>query len=76
MKDTKQRMEFFSFYNHTGIEEHLSKMAQKGWMIESITNVSWTYRKIEPIHSFFLYISSAIPFASFFCPFSSNPCFS
>lgn len=48
MKDTKQRMEFFSFYNHTGIEEHLSKMAQKGWMIESITNVSWTYRKIEP----------------------------
>ena len=38
MKTTKRRMEFFSFYNHTGIATHLAKMAKKGWMIESITN--------------------------------------
>lgn len=48
MKDTKRRVEFFSFYNHTGIEQHLTKMAKQGWLIESITNVCWTYRKIEP----------------------------
>lgn len=48
MKNTKRRLEYFSFYNHTGIEQHLMKMAQKGWMIESISNLYWTYRKIEP----------------------------
>ncbi len=48
MKDTKRRVEFFSFYNRTGIEQHLTKMAKQGWLIESITNFYWTYRKIEP----------------------------
>ena len=48
MKTTKRRMEFFAFYNHTGIEQHLNKMAKQGWLIESITNLYWTYRKIEP----------------------------
>ena len=48
MKTTKRRMEFFSIYNHTGIAAHLRAMAKKGWMIESITNMYWTYRKIEP----------------------------
>ena len=66
MKGSKQRMEFFSFYNHTGVEEHLTNMARKGWMIESITNVSWTYRKIEPkeIH----FTASYYPRASDFDP--------
>ena len=66
MKDTKRRMEFFSFYNYTGIEEHLAKMAQKGWMIESITNICWTYRKIQPkeIH----FTASYYPRASDFDP--------
>lgn len=48
MKNTKRRLEYFSFYNHTGIENHLAEMAKKGWMIESISNLYWTYRKIEP----------------------------
>ena len=48
MKTKKRRMEYFSFYNHTGIENHLTDMAKKGWMIESISNFYWTYRKIEP----------------------------
>ena len=48
MKTKKHRLEPLSFYDHTGIEKHLSKMAQKGWMIERITNQYWTYRKIEP----------------------------
>lgn len=48
MKTKKRRLEYFSFYNHTGIEEHFTEMAKKGWMIESISNFYWTYRKIEP----------------------------
>lgn len=43
----KRRLEFLSFYDHTGIENHLTEMAKKGWMIERISNYYWTYRKIE-----------------------------
>ena len=48
MKQKKRRIEFFSFYDHTGIEAHLSEMARKGWLIESVTNYFWTYRRTEP----------------------------
>lgn len=48
MKTRKRRLEYYSFYNHTGIEQHLKEMAQKGWMLESISNLYWIYRKIEP----------------------------
>ena len=48
MKSKLRRLETLSFYDHTGIEKHLAKMAQKGWMIEYITNQFWTYRRIEP----------------------------
>jgi len=48
MKTKKRRVEYISFYNHTGLEDHFTKMAKKGWLIESISNFYWTYRKIEP----------------------------
>lgn len=48
MKTKKRRMEYISFFNHTGLEEHFTKMARKGWLIASISNLYWTYRKIEP----------------------------
>jgi len=48
MNTRKRCMEFISFYNHTGLEKHFTKMAKKGWMIEHISNFYWTYRKIEP----------------------------
>jgi len=48
MKNKKRRFETLSFYDHTGIEKHLTEMARKGWMIERISNYYWTYRKIEP----------------------------
>ena len=48
MKDKKRRFEIFSFLDYTGIAAHLSKMAEKGWMVESMTNFGWTYRRIEP----------------------------
>ena len=48
MKAKKRRLEYYSFYDHTGIEQHLTEMAKKGWLLESISNLYWTYRKIEP----------------------------
>lgn len=48
MKETKRRMEVFSFYDHTGFEKHLENMAAKGWLLEKANAFFWTYRKIEP----------------------------
>ena len=48
MRDIKRRIEAFSFFDHTGITRHLSKMAEKGWLIENISNFGWTYRRITP----------------------------
>lgn len=48
MKNTKCRIEVFSFYNHTEIASHLEKMAEKGWMIQKLSNFGWIYHRIEP----------------------------
>ena len=48
MKETKRRMEFFPFYDRTGIAKHLEKMALEGWLLEKISALTWTYRRIEP----------------------------
>lgn len=48
MRDRKRRVELLSFYDHTGIENHLAGMARKGWMISRMSNYFWTYRRIEP----------------------------
>lgn len=48
MRQTKRRMGLLSFYDHTGIERHLTRMARKGWKVEKINNYFWTYRRIEP----------------------------
>lgn len=48
MKKVKRRAEFFSLYDHTGMEEHLTRMAEKGWLLEKIGRTFWTYRRIQP----------------------------
>ncbi len=48
MREKKRRIELYPFYDHTGIAAHLEQMAKKGWMIEHMSNWSWTYRRIEP----------------------------
>lgn len=48
MKDTKRRLELFSFYDHTGIAAHLERMAEQGWLLEKIGSFTWHYRRIEP----------------------------
>ncbi len=63
MKNKKRRLEALSFYDHTGIENHLADMAREGWMIESISNICWTYRKIEP---------AELKFTVSYCPKASD----
>ena len=48
MKETKKEINIYSYYDCTGIENHLKKMAEKGWMLEEITGRNWKYRRIEP----------------------------
>lgn len=48
MKNTKRRHEVYSFYDYTGIADHLSEMAENGWLIEKLSRSIWTYRRIEP----------------------------
>lgn len=48
MKDVKRRVELYSLYDRSGIEEHLTQMAEKGWLLEKIGTYLWTYRRIEP----------------------------
>ncbi len=48
MEEIKRRFEFYSHCDCTGIEKHLKKMAEKGWMLESIGTYFWKYRRIEP----------------------------
>lgn len=64
MKDRKRRMEAFSFFNVSGISRHLEKMAEKGWLLDKITNYCWEYRRIEPrkIHFFISYYPKASAF--------------
>lgn len=59
MKNKKRRIELYSFFDHTGIKSHLEKMAKKGWMVESISNWGWKYRKIPPAN---------LTFAVSYCP--------
>lgn len=64
MRETKRRLEAFSFFDHTGISRHLEDMARKGWMIEKLDNFGWIYRRIEPkeIHFFVSYFPKASEF--------------
>lgn len=48
MKEIKRRLETFSFYDRTGLERHLARMAEKGWLLDKIGQFFWTYRKTEP----------------------------
>ena len=48
MRQTKTRLELFSFYDHVGIAAHLERQARAGWLLESIGNWGWKYRRMEP----------------------------
>lgn len=48
MSDIKRRVELYSFYDRTGLEAHLARMAERGWLLEKIGTFTWHYRRIEP----------------------------
>lgn len=48
MREKKRRMETFSFYDRSGLERHLARMAEQGWLLEKIGQFCWTYRRVEP----------------------------
>lgn len=64
MKDVKYRLEIFSFYDHTGIVQHLEKMALKGWLFIGRNALCWKYRRMEPrqVHFAVTYFPGASEF--------------
>ncbi len=48
MRNTKYRLESFQLYDFSGMEEHLTKMARRGWALEKVGAIFWKYRRIEP----------------------------
>ena len=48
MKNTKRQLIPFSYYDLTGMERHLEKMAQTGWLLDKMSALGWRYRRIEP----------------------------
>lgn len=61
MKDTKYRIEWFAFYDRFGMERHLEKMAERGWMLSRLTGFYWQYRRITPakLHFTITYFADA-----------------
>jgi len=47
-KKEKRRLERFQYYDFTGIENHLKKMAARGWLLSGQGSSFWTYKKIQP----------------------------
>ena len=54
----------YSFYDRTGIEAHLEKMAARGWMLVKMGRAFWTYRRMEPkaMHFSVIYFAPASEF--------------
>ncbi len=48
MFQTKYQIHKFSLYEYAAVEEHLTKMAAKGWRIERVNNFAWKFKKAEP----------------------------
>lgn len=48
MRELKLQLNIYSPRDYLRIQEHLSKMAEKGWMLEQIDRFFWRYRLCEP----------------------------
>lgn len=44
----KWELNLYSFYDHTGLERHLEKMAANGWALESVGTYFLRYRRCKP----------------------------
>lgn len=44
----RYEVQFYAFYDHTGMVRHFEKMARRGWLLEHIGGMLLRYRRIEP----------------------------
>ena len=48
MRKYKYLIAQFTFYDRTGIRKLLEEQAEKGWLLDKVTNYAWRFRRIEP----------------------------
>lgn len=48
MRKYKYLMAQFTFYDRTGICKLLEEQAEKGWLLDKVTNYAWRLRRTEP----------------------------
>ena len=48
MKDRKVRLNLFPFYDKAGIEKYLAEQAMLGWMVDSVSSLTFTFHRIQP----------------------------
>lgn len=46
--DYKTKINMYPWYDYQSIEGELTRMAAKGWQLDSITGSIWSYKKAEP----------------------------
>ena len=64
MPHKKREYILYSFYDRTGIENHLEQMAARGWMVEKMGRFFWTYHRAKPkaVHFSVIYFAPASEF--------------
>ena len=48
MRNYSYMISQFTFYDRTGIRKMLEEKAEKGWLLDRISNFRWRFRRIEP----------------------------
>lgn len=48
MKQSKRSLALFGFFDRDGIEAWLERQAEKGWLLERVSELFWHFRRIEP----------------------------
>lgn len=48
MRKYKYMFAQFTFYDRTGIQRILEAQAEKGWLLDKVSNFGWRFRRIEP----------------------------
>lgn len=48
MRKYKYLMSQFTFYDRTGIRKILEAQAEKGWLLDRVSNYGWRFKRIEP----------------------------
>ena len=66
----KRELNLYAFYDHTGLERHLEKMAANGWMLEAVGTYALRYRRCEPKKLRFAVVY--YPKTDSFCPDEPN----